>query len=190
MKPGRSSHLIFVLSLLGTCWLAMQAVHELGHVLGAIATGGRVVRVVLDPLEISRTDVAPNPQPSVVVWAGPIVGCALPLTAAAMLRRRRGTLLHRSLLFFAGFCLIANGTYIGMGAFDAVGDAETMLDTGSPRWLLAVFGIVAITIGAAVWHRLGSVTQFLRHPAAVTSRQALVTLVIAATLGVVELCIF
>lgn len=49
------------------CWLAMQAVHELGHFLGAVVSGGRVNQVVLHPLMISRTDVQPNPSPALVV---------------------------------------------------------------------------------------------------------------------------
>jgi hypothetical protein len=57
----------------------MQAVHELGHVLGAMATGAEVTRVVLWPWTISRTDVTNNTRPLVVAWAGPIVGIALPL---------------------------------------------------------------------------------------------------------------
>ena len=52
-------------------WLGMQAVHEAGHVLGAWLTGGRVARVVLHPLTISRTDLAENPWPLAVVWARP-----------------------------------------------------------------------------------------------------------------------
>ena len=54
-------------TLLGS-WLGMQAVHELGHVFGAWLTGGRVQQVVLHPLTISRTDLAENPSPLVVVW--------------------------------------------------------------------------------------------------------------------------
>ena len=46
-------------TLLGS-WLGMQAVHELGHVLGAWATGAEVRRVVLSPTTISRTDVVNN----------------------------------------------------------------------------------------------------------------------------------
>jgi hypothetical protein len=102
-------------------WLGMQQVHELGHVLGAAATGGRVERVVLHPLTISRTDVAENRRPLVVVWAGPLVGILLPLVlwgATALLRLRLAFLLR----FFAGFCLIANGAYIGAGSLGRVGD--------------------------------------------------------------------
>lgn len=45
----------------------MQAIHECGHVLGAWLTGGQVARVVLNPLTLSRTDLAENPRPLVVV---------------------------------------------------------------------------------------------------------------------------
>ncbi len=60
-------------------WLGMQAVHELGHLLAAWLTGGRIAKVVLFPLSISRTDLAHNPHPLVVVWSGPLLGVALPL---------------------------------------------------------------------------------------------------------------
>ncbi len=68
---------VLAASVLGLSWLAMQAVHELGHVLGAVATGGRVVRVVLDPTTFSRTVVEPNPHPGGVAWAGPLVGTVM-----------------------------------------------------------------------------------------------------------------
>src|SRR5437764_5916291 len=98
-------------TLLGS-WLGMQAVHESGHVLGAWATGGEVARVVLHPLTISRTDLARNPRPLPVTWAGPVVGVLLPLAALGLAAalRRPGVYLLR---FFAGSCLIANGAYLG-----------------------------------------------------------------------------
>ena len=83
----------FPLPLIGTfigfSWLAMQAVHELGHVLGAITTGGHVTKVVLHPCTISRTDVHPNPHPLFVVWAGPLVGSVLPVLAFLLARALR-----------------------------------------------------------------------------------------------------
>src|SRR4051794_27203810 len=72
---------VLITSILLASWLGMQAVHELGHVVGAWLTGGRVARVVLHPLTISRTDFDKNPHPLIVVWAGPILGCVLPLAA-------------------------------------------------------------------------------------------------------------
>ena len=80
----RLQQIVFVVSLLALSWMGMMATHELGHVLGALVSGGHLDRVVLHPLTISRTDVAPNPNPLIVVWLGPIVGCVLPLAIAML----------------------------------------------------------------------------------------------------------
>src|SRR5947209_16580674 len=99
----------------------MQAVHESGHVLGAWLTGGRVARVVLHPLTISRTDLVSNPNPLAVVWAGPVVGAVAPLGLWGLAAAARLTAAF-VLRFFAGFCLLANGLYIGVGSLDRIGD--------------------------------------------------------------------
>jgi Peptidase M50B-like len=151
---SRLPQAILIVSTLVGCWLAMQDVHELGHVLGAWATGGRVARVVLDPRTISRTDLVENPHPLVVVWAGPIGGVVMPLALWGLvaLFRFRGAFVFR---FFAGFCLIANGLYIGGGSFGRVGDCGDMLRHGSPIWMLWLFGLVAVPLGFALWNGLG-----------------------------------
>ena len=102
-------------SFLPLCWLAMMAIHELGHVTVAVASGGRVERVVLYPLTISRTDVSPNPHPLLVAWAGPSVGILLPLALLVLVRLCKLSWAYLA-EFFAGFCLIANGSYIGAGS--------------------------------------------------------------------------
>jgi hypothetical protein len=135
-------------------WLGMQAIHEAGHVLGAWLTGGRVARVVLNPLTISRTDLADNPRPLVVVWFGPLVGVAAPLLiwgVAAVARVPWAFVLR----FFAGFCLLANGLYIGVGSFDRVGDCGEMLRHGSVPWHLWLFGASTAPVGLGLWHRQG-----------------------------------
>jgi len=141
-------------SFVPLCWYGMMAVHELGHVTAAAVTGGTVTKVVLDPLAISRTDVAPNPMPLIVVWAGPLVGVILPLLVWMMFRFPHipGAYLPR---FFAGVCLIANGAYIGIGSLDRVGDAGTMLRHGAPMGLLWLFGAATMPTGFWLWHRLG-----------------------------------
>ena len=50
----RFHQLLFIVSLLALSWLTMLASHEVGHVLGAIVTGGSVERVVLHPLKTPR----------------------------------------------------------------------------------------------------------------------------------------
>ncbi|MEX1098177.1 MAG: hypothetical protein WED34_19190 [Planctomycetales bacterium] len=151
---NRFHQCLLIGSFLPLCWLGMMAVHELGHVLAAWSTGGTVARVVLHPLAISRTDVEPNPAPLVVAWGGPLAGVALPLLIWAVFAAARipGVYLWR---FFAGFCLIANGAYIGAGSFERIGDAGEMLRHGTPIWLLWLFGLSTVPAGLFLWHRLG-----------------------------------
>jgi hypothetical protein len=150
----RVHQVVLIISTLMLSWLGMMVVHEFGHVLGAWMTGGTVTRVVLHPLAISRTDVSPNQQPLFVVWAGPVLGVILPLAGwglAAWIRLPGSYLLR----FFAGFCLIANGAYIGVGEFDRVGDAGELLRHGAAPWDLWLFGIATIPLGLLLWHRQG-----------------------------------
>jgi Peptidase M50B-like len=176
---------ILILSTVIGSWLGMQAVHELGHVLGAWCTGGKIARVVLHPLTISRTELAYNPHPLWVAWAGPVGGVVLPLALWALLLLPRWR--HAYLLrFFAGFCLIANGAYIGIGAFDGIGDAGDMRRHGSPVWLLVLFGAVTLPAGLRLWHGQGS--HFGLGPAhgQVSARAAYGTLFCSVLLVLVE----
>ena len=150
----RFHQILLIGSLLPLCWLLMQAVHELGHALAAMATGGTISRVVLHPLTISRTDLTENPQPLFVVWAGPVVGVMLPAVAYAVCQtvRFRWAFLVR---FLAGFCLVANGAYIGAGAFAGIGDCGEMLRLGTPAWCLWAFGVAGVAAGLGLWNGLG-----------------------------------
>jgi hypothetical protein len=153
--PKRIPQIILIATFIPLCWLAMQVAHELGHVLLAWTTNGEVTKVALHPLIISRTDLAENPHPLAVVWGGPVLGALLPLAAfgTASISRIPGAYLLR---FFAGFCLVANGVYIGTGWLIANGaDPGVMLQNGSPRWLLVVFGLLTFPGGLYLWHRQG-----------------------------------
>src|SRR5207249_1155643 len=110
----RVVQVLLIVTFIGFCWLAMQVVHESGHVLVARLTGGEVVKVALHPLIVSRTDLGQNPHPLAVVWGGPLIGSLLPLLlfGVALALKLPGVYLFR---FFAGFCLVANGVYIGIG---------------------------------------------------------------------------
>lgn len=185
---ARFRQLAFAMLLVALCWHAMMATHELGHVVGAALTGGQVQRVVLHPLTISRTDVAPNPHPATVVWLGPILGCLLPL-AVALTAKATPTLCRNSLHFFAGFCLIANGAYIGAGAFTAAGDCGEMLRTGSPFWTLVTFGAFSVVGGLFIWHRLGSVSKFFAEPEKVSPRAVAVLAVLVAIIAIAGACL-
>ncbi len=162
---------ILVVSTLLGSWLGMQAAHESGHALGAVLTGGEIATIVLHPLKISHTEVIKNRHPLVVVWAGPLVGVLLPLILWCPLTVTRvpGAFVAR---FFAGFCLIANGVYLGIGSFLGTGDCGEMLRQGSPVWVLRLFGGVVVPIGFWLWSGqglnfgLGDAQGKVSHPVA------------------------
>lgn len=183
---NRLPQLILISSTLLGSWLWMQAIHEFGHVLGAQLTGGKVERVVLHPLTISRTDLSENPHPLVVVWLGPLFGIAIPsaLWGVATLLRWEGRFVLR---FFAAFCLLANGLYIGIGSIHGVGDCGEMLRYGSDRWQLWLFGSITAPLGLVLWHGQGSHFGFAASQGRVDRRVTVVSAVVCAALIVVEL---
>ena len=135
-------------------WLLMMAVHESGHALGAWATGGRVTRVILSPLAISRTDVSPNPSPLTVAWCGPLFGAGGPVLLCLAATSFRWPL-RSWLRAFAGFCLIANGLYLASGVLTPAGDTEELLRFGAGRAALGLTGVPLACAGFWLWHTLG-----------------------------------
>lgn len=154
MGSQRGTQVLLIGTFLPLCWLLMLAAHEIGHVLSAALSGGSVTKVVLHPVAISRTDVDPNPQPLLVVWAGPIVGVLLPVVVWLIFRVWASAIAFLG-RFWAGFCLIANGAYIGIGSFESIGDAREMLLLKSPIWTLWLFGMVSVPCGFWLWHGQG-----------------------------------
>jgi len=179
----RITQVLLIVTFIGFSWLGMQVVHETGHVLVARLTGGEVIKVALHPLIVSRTDLGQNPHPLAVVWGGPLIGSGLPLLVLALAAAFRwpGLPLFR---FFAGFCLIANGVYIGIGWLLTDGaDPWVMTENGSPVWVLVVFGLLAAPLGLYLWHRqgphfgLGEAKGNVSMRAAITSAALFLTLV-------------
>ncbi len=174
---------LLICSTLAASWLGMQAVHEAGHVLGALVTGGQVERVVLHPLSISRTDIEPNPNPLLVVWAGPVVGVLAPLLLWGVIAAL-GLGFAFVIRFFAGFCLIANGAYIGAGSFTQIGDCGEMLRHDSPLWTLWLFGLLTAPVGLWLWNGQGVHFGIGAQAKQVDFRLAWSVFVIAAFLGI------
>ena len=88
------------------------------------------------------------------------MGAALPLLAFMLAAGLRvpGLYLFR---FFAGFCLIANGVYIGIGYLEGLrnyiaADSIVIVMNGSHPITLALFGLLTIPLGLFLWHRQGA----------------------------------
>jgi hypothetical protein len=150
----RQQQFVLIASTLVFSWLSMQAVHELGHVLAAIVSGGTIEEVILHPSTISQTRIAVNPHPLFVAWMGPVVGVVLPAAAllVACWFKLRGWYV---LQFFCGFCLIANGAYLAIGSVGHIGDAGDLIHHGAPVVLLWLFGVITIPLGLWMWNGLG-----------------------------------
>ena len=180
---------LFIASTAACSWLLMMIAHEAGHVLHAVISGGRVERVVLHPLVISRTDVSLNPHPQLVAWGGAVWGCALP-AAAWVAARCAAPRIEPLLRFFAGFCLIANGAYLGAGVLAPVGDAADLLRLGTPRWGLALYGISGLASGLWTWHGLGRRFGLQRNEHSHLRRDALAMFGITLVICLIEVLLF
>jgi hypothetical protein len=146
---------VLILSTLAISWLGMMVVHEFGHVLFGWLGGGIVSRVVLSPLEFSRTEMQKNPHPLFEAWGGALFGSILPLVMALVWRRSRWSAWY-VFQFFAGLCLITNGIYLAVVSFiPNAADPGDLMRNGSPQWILVVFGIIAFPLGLFLWNRLG-----------------------------------
>jgi hypothetical protein len=132
----------------------MMVAHEAGHVLHARASGGVVDRVHIPLLGFSETFYAANPKPAFVAWGGAVWGTVIPLMLLAILVRASQTL-RRPAQFFGGFCLVANGAYLGVGWTVRSGDAADLVKYGTPIPALIAFGGCAFASGMYLWHRLG-----------------------------------
>lgn len=136
------------------CWLGFMIVHEGGHVLVAWLTGGRLSELALHPLQISWSAFSPNPRPLLVAWGGPMLGALLPWPVW-WLAQCAGFSRAYLLRTFAGFCLLANGAYLVVDAFDRSGDGGTLLRHGASLWQLLLFGALTMPAGAWLWRGLG-----------------------------------
>lgn len=161
--PGPIARVALLVALAATGWLLMQALHEAGHVLHARTSGAAVERVDLHPLRLSRTVLGANPHPRFVAWGGAVWGCLLPLALllAARARGAEATALARAL---AGGCLLANGVYLGAGAWNLAGDAGDLLLAGEAPAALVAFGVVACAVGLALWHGIGRALESAARP--------------------------
>lgn len=122
-------------------WVLMLLTHEIGHGGAALLTGGEIVAVDLRPGRPGHTLVEPNPDPHWVVWGGFLSGCLFPLAGWGLAR-----LVHRQIVsdlrLLAGFCLLANGTYLAIGGSETLTDTGVLLSLGWPHPVLIAVGLL------------------------------------------------
>lgn len=129
----------------------MEAIHELGHVIGA---RGEVTGVHLPLVGISSTSSVADTPATLAIFAGPLFGGVAP--CLALLLPRIHPRCSRALRFFVGFCLVANGVYLSAGTCLDAGDSADLVHHGVPIVLLVLIGAAMALGGLWVWHRNGS----------------------------------
>ena len=144
--------ILFIAAILS--WYGMMAVHEAGHCFGAIVTGAKIEAVEIPIIGFSRTDFSGGNSPFFVVLAGPLFGVLIPLILLLFIKNVSNRIKH-VLQFFVGFCLSANGAYLGMDAFLRGGDCRQLVQFGSPVWILVSLGMISFGCGLYLWHRMG-----------------------------------
>jgi hypothetical protein len=92
--------------------------------------------------------------------------------------------------FFAGFCLVANGVYIGPMSFTPAGDPADLLRYGCPQWVMLVFGAVSIAAGFALWHGQSAKFGFGRESRPILWRHVLGTATLLAVVVAMELALY
>jgi hypothetical protein len=144
----RRTRFITLLVWLTWAWVAMTVSHELGHVLAGLVAGARVVQLELRPWHLPHSLLGNDSHPLVTLWAGPVLGCAFPILAAATTGRP-------ACWFIAWFCLLANASYLLLGYLsgDDQLDSARMIAAGSRPIEIVGAAAVALPIGYMQFRR-------------------------------------
>ena len=120
----------------------MTLSHELGHVLIGMLGGAKLIVMEIRPWHLPHSIHSADRFPSLTLWGGPVIGCALPLAAAMIFRRP-------AIWFVAWFCVVANSLYLLLGYFsgDPELDSTKMLRSGTPGFVLVGVASIGLLIG-------------------------------------------
>ena len=118
----------------------MTFTHESGHMVGGFVGGARLTDFEVAPWRLPYSLHSPDPHPLLTLWAGPVLGIAVPGLMAMVLR-------YSWTRFIADFCLLANGLYVALSgvAGDRLLDTPRLLDAGASP--IGIVAFCALTIG-------------------------------------------
>ena len=125
----------------------MTFTHEIGHIIGGARCGATLTDFDLAPWRLPYSLHSPDPYPLVTLWAGPLLGIAIPLVAAVLIARHWAW-------FIADFCLIANGGYLALAwlSGDRFLDTPRLLAADAHPAMIAIYCVSTISLGYA-WFR-------------------------------------
>jgi hypothetical protein len=129
-------------------WVVMTLCHELGHVVAGTVGGATLTQLELRPWRLPHSLFAGDQNPLITLWAGPVLGCGIPLLVAAIARRP-------ACWFVAWFCVVANASYLLLGYFsgDAELDSTKMIRAGTPPIVLLGVTVVTLPLGYTRFRR-------------------------------------
>ncbi|MCP4177698.1 MAG: hypothetical protein GY756_08020 [bacterium] len=130
-------------------WWPMMVIHEFGHIISVLIFGGKINKLILYSWKFTYTIRSGSLHPLIDLWAGPVIGVLIPLIFYLIARKLRVGFFWG---MFSGFCLIANGIYIGIGWINKIGDTKEMINLGSPIYFMLIFSIVCTVSGLFIWH--------------------------------------
>src|SRR6056297_2872847 len=95
--PQRLPNVLMLVLWVGIGWTVMTITHELGHVAGGWLSGAHLTQLELSPWGLPFSIYHPDPYPLATLWAGPGLGCAIPLVGWLLMP-------HRCVAFVAASC--------------------------------------------------------------------------------------
>lgn len=136
---ARSTRLITFVLWLAWAWIAMTLSHELGHVFFGLLGGARLIQLELRPWHLPYSLLANDSHPLATLWAGPILGCVVPLIAATIARRP-------ACWFVAWFCMLANASYLLLAYLSGDGELDSIKMIAAGSRPLEILGAVALSL--------------------------------------------
>jgi hypothetical protein len=135
-------------TLLLASWCVMLMTHESGHILGGWWCGGTLVAADLWPWHLPYSVFNPDPKPLVTLWCGPVLGVAIPLGLALLVRQEW-------MWFVAHFSILANGVYLATAwiAGDSHLDTPKLLEHGANPLTIGAYCVVTIGFGYVGFRR-------------------------------------
>jgi len=126
----------------------MTFTHEMGHIVGGWCCGGKLTTADLIPWHLPYSIFDPDPKPLVTRWCGPILGIAVPLGVAFLIKRNW-------MWFIAYFCVLANGAYIATAWFsaDRYLDTPKLLEHGANPITIGIYCFLTIGFGYVGFRR-------------------------------------
>lgn len=140
--------ILYFVALLIASWCVMTFTHEMGHIVGGWCCGGTLKNADLLPWHLPHSIFDPDPKPLVTLWCGPLLGVAIPVAIALLVRREW-------MWFIANFCVLANGAYIATAwiSGDRYLDTPKLLVHGAHPMVIALYCVLMVGVGYVGFRR-------------------------------------